>query len=128
MARPPADINWSEVDKLLEAGCTGTEIAGYIGIHPETLYRRCEEDNKIGFTGYSAEKHAKGETLLRAKQFSEAMKGDRGMLIWLGKNRLKQSDKQDIQHNGHAIVQVVNYSDKPAGQWKSDEKEKKSGG
>ena len=31
-------IDWDLVAKFLEAGCLGTGIAAYIGIHPNTLY------------------------------------------------------------------------------------------
>jgi len=52
MARPKKNIDWKEVDKYLVAGATGTEVAAVLGIHPETLYGRCKEDHKIGFSDY----------------------------------------------------------------------------
>jgi len=93
MARPKTDIDWKTVDKLLEADCEGTEIAAYLGIVPNTLYRRCETDHKVIFSKYLQEKKAKGNSLLKVKQFDKAMSGDRTMLVWLGKQRLSQSDK-----------------------------------
>lgn len=85
-------IEWSKVDKMLEAGCTGTEIAGEIGCHPDTLYDRCEKEKGLLFSVYVRSKRAKGDGTLRAKQFKLAMEGDRVMLIWLGKNRLGQKE------------------------------------
>ena len=93
MARPKVNIDWERVNELLEADCEGTEIAAYLGIVPNTLYRRCEEDHKISFSKYLQEKKAKGNSLLKEKQFNTAMSGDRTMLIWLGKQRLGQSEK-----------------------------------
>jgi hypothetical protein len=93
MARPKTDIDWKTVNKLLEADCEGTEIAAYLGIVPNTLYRRCETDHKISFSKYLQEKKAKGNSLLKVKQFDKAMSGDRTMLVWLGKQRLGQSEK-----------------------------------
>jgi len=98
MARPKVDIDWKKVDKLLEADCEGTEIAAYLGIVPNTLYRRCELDHKISFSKYLQEKKAKGNSLLKVKQFDAAMSGDKTMMIWLGKQRLGQKEKQDIEH------------------------------
>jgi hypothetical protein len=94
MARPKADIDWKRVDELLEADCEGTEIAAYLGLVPDTLYKRCQEDNKLRFSDYLRQKKAKGNSLLKEKQFEKAISGDSGMLVWLGKNRLNQADKR----------------------------------
>lgn len=121
--RPKLEIDWAEVDKMLAAHCTGSEIAAHFGMHPDTLYKRCEQEFRVTFTAYSQEKKSHGKALLRLKQYSEAMKGDRGMLIWLGKNLLKQSDKQDVSHSGSSQVMVVNYSDNPQPKWKEKEQD-----
>jgi hypothetical protein len=91
--RPKADIDWNYVNELLTAGCSGREIAGEIGLNCNTIYDRCEKDHGISFSEYSQQFYAKGDTLIRKKQFDKAIKeGDNTLLIWLGKNRLKQSD------------------------------------
>lgn len=91
--------DWKKIDDLLMAGCLGTEIAGYLGIHPETLYRWVEEEKKMGFADYLLEKRSKGDSIIRAQQYAKALglsdKGDNTLLIWLGKNRLKQRDNHD---------------------------------
>ncbi len=120
--RKPATIEWDTVDKLLIAGCPGTEIASHIGVHPDTLYHHCEEEKKTHFSAYSQQKREKGNNLIRVAQFDEAvMKRDRGMLIWLGKNRLGQSDKEEVSHKGNIPIEVVNYSDKPIKPWVNEE-------
>ena len=97
MARPKTSIDWDTVNKLLEADCEGTEISAFLGIVPDTLYRRCQEDNGIGFADYLRLKKAKGNSLIKVKQFEAAVKDkDKAMLIWLGKNRLGQKDKHDV--------------------------------
>ena len=93
--RPKVVIDWAKVDKYLMAGCTGTGIAGILGIHEDTFYRACERDNKVGFAAYSQQKGEIGDGMLKFKQFDLAMKGDVRMLIWLGKQRLDQKDKTD---------------------------------
>jgi hypothetical protein len=90
--RPKSDIDWAYVDSLLEAGCSGTEIAARIGIKPTNLYDRCWTDKQILFSEYSQEKQSKGDSLLKEIQFQKALSGDNTLLIWLGKTRLKQTD------------------------------------
>lgn len=87
------EIDWSQVDKYLKAQCDGVGIAGILGIHPNTLYAKCEEDNKLSFSEYSQIKKAEGKELLRQKQMEVALDGDKTMLVWLGKQYLEQSDK-----------------------------------
>lgn len=110
MVRPLKSIDWDKVDELLEAGCQGTEIAAYIGMHPNTFYDRCKLEKKIGFTEYSQEKIAKGNTILRKTQFNVATK-DKNivMLVWLGKQRLgqKEPEKEKETLNLEAIIKAL---------------------
>ena len=95
LGRPKADIDWERANELLIAGCSGAEIAGYFGLNANTIYARCLEDNKITFSEYSQPFYSKGESSLREVQYHKAKQGDNMMLIWLGKNRLKQRDKEE---------------------------------
>ena len=98
-------ISWDTVDKLLEAGCNGTEIAAYIGIHPDTLYRQTELEKKVNFSAYAAEKRAKGDSMLRAKQYESAIADKNiSMQIWLGKQRLEQKDKSEVENKGSVAL------------------------
>ncbi len=108
-------IDWEVVDKYLEAGCLGTEIAAYLGCHPETFYDRCLKEKGVGFSEYLATKRSKGDAILRAKQYELAMQGNTTLLIWLGKNRLGQRDKEKDASSTvtlgliyHAIAQAAN--------------------
>lgn len=104
--RPKAQIDWLKVGQMLEAGCTVEGIAETIGVEKTTLYKRCETDNKINFSTFSQQKRAKGDDLLRAKQFQLAMSGDKTMLVWLGKQRLGQTDKAETKTDGETKVTV----------------------
>jgi len=106
MGRPKANIDWSKVDKYLQAQCDGVSIAGLLGICPDTLYRSCQEIHKIGFAEYSAKKKAEGVELLKAKQYQVAMEGDKTMLVWLGKQYAGQRDKIDNEHQGAIQINV----------------------
>lgn len=106
--RPRIPINWEQVDKYLEAGANGVQIAAVLGMHVETFYDRCLLEKNTNFTNYRSEKLERGNSKLLGKQFKLALDGDRAMLIWLGKNRLNQSDRQRIDHttNGKDISKI----------------------
>jgi len=102
--RPLTEIDWNRVEKSLMAGCSGMQIAANLGIHEDTLYRACEREKEMTFTAFAAIFRQKGDLLLHEAQFNVAIGDetrdiapDKSMLIWLGKNRLEQSDKQDIK-------------------------------
>ena len=94
--RPLIPIDWNKADELMMAGCFGTEIAAYFSMHPETFYRRVEEEKGLGFTEYLQQKKSNGDALLKAVQYAKAIgltdKGDNTLLIWLGKVRLEQKE------------------------------------
>ncbi len=92
------EINWETIDGMLIAGCNGIQCAAAIGVHHDTLYDRCVQDNKVSFSVYSQAKRAHGDALLHAAQFHKAYKDKNPtMLIWLGKQRLKQKEDMDAK-------------------------------
>ena len=109
VGRPAAKIDWDLVDKLLEADLLGTEIASHLGVAAITLYRHCEEEKKVNFDAYRREKVAKGDGKIKIAQYALALEKDRGMLIWLGKNRLKQKDvwSSDVVPNDTALDKLT---------------------
>lgn len=103
MARPKAIIDWKKVDFYLRAHCDGVGIAGILGVCPDTLYLACQEEHKMGFSEYSAQKKSEGKEMLRGKQFQLAVEGDKTMLVWLGKQYLDQKDRKDMTSNDHTL-------------------------
>lgn len=94
------------VDKLLQAHSPGTEIAASLDMHPNTFYRKVEEEFKVSFSEYSAQKKNKGKGNLRLAQLTSALKGNATLQIWLGKNWLAQRDepKEDKEFDGQLSV------------------------
>ncbi len=94
--RPSKPIDWAKVDDLLMAGCTGSEVAAYFDMHRQTFYDRVVAKYNTSFTEYSSEKKQHGESILRAHQYAKALgltkEGDNTLLIWLGKQRLNQTE------------------------------------
>lgn len=89
------NLDWKLIDLWLEAGASGLEIASRLGIHENTLYRRCKEEKKVDFVEYKAQKRASGDLLLKVAQYKAAVNGNITMQIFLGKQRLGQSDRQE---------------------------------
>lgn len=96
--RPKKKIDFGQLDKLCHIHCTGEECAAILGMDYDTLNRRLKEEVGKGFAEYFAEKSATGKASLRRRQIQSAMEGNPTMLIWLGKQMLKQQDlsKQEI--------------------------------
>jgi len=92
MGRPQKPIDWNLVNTLLQAGCTGTEIAANFHIHCDTFYRRVQEEFGVSFTIYAGEYEEKGKSKIRLAQFEKALEKDNSMLIWVGKQRLGQRE------------------------------------
>ncbi|MDN3507096.1 MAG: hypothetical protein P0S96_07700 [Simkaniaceae bacterium] len=107
--RPKLSIDWGEVDKYLQAGCSGAQVAAVIGVSADTLYRRCQTEQGASFSAILQEKRANGDAYLQLKQFSLAIQGDRGLLIWLGKQRLGQKDRPEEALTQIPSIQVVHY-------------------
>ncbi len=100
-------IDWKRVDKSLIAGSNGVQCAAMLGVHPDTLYNKCKEVKKMDFSAYQQQKRQEGNDILLGKQFELASEGDKMMLIWLGKNRLDQSDKKEIkQQNTGSLINI----------------------
>ena len=89
MARPKKyNIDPKQVEQLAGFGCSNTEIASFFGCD-ESLIRKSYSTN--------VEKGKEnGKIRLRQWQMKSAQKGNVAMLIWLGKQMLGQSDKQEI--------------------------------
>ena len=82
------NIDTKQVEQLAGFGCSNTEIASFFGCD-ESLIRKSYSDSV-------AKGKDSGKIRLRQYQWSAAKKGNVAMLIWLGKQILGQSDKQEI--------------------------------
>ena len=92
------DKEWRQVNAMCAMMCTGEEIASVLGVSYDTLERRVKEKYSISCADYIKEKSASGKASLRRHQYKLAESGNATMLIWLGKQYLGQTDKQEIDH------------------------------
>jgi hypothetical protein len=89
MARPPRQINASQVAKLAEIGCSALEIATVMDCSVDTIQRR--------FAANFAKGRQSLKMKLRRRQIRAALDGNITMLIWLGKQYLGQREHQYIE-------------------------------
>jgi hypothetical protein len=95
MGRPRKEINWTALDKLCHIQCTLSEIAGYHECSEDTIERAIKREKGVTFAEYYKTKSMGGKISLRRKQFQVAIDGDKGMLIWLGKQYLGQKERAE---------------------------------
>lgn len=95
--RPKKVLNKAGIDtinQLARIQCTDEEIASVLGVSVDTLTRPA---NRVIFEEAKASGKEAGKASLRRMQFKTAEAGNATMLIWLGKQYLGQTDKQDVK-------------------------------
>lgn len=95
-----AEIDSKQIEMLASKFWNNTEIATFIGCSARTLTNR--------FSNYLIIGRELGKGRLRDWQLKAAQSGNVVMLIWLGKQYLNQSDKQELTgKDGKDIVTDV---------------------
>ena len=92
--RPRKVIDYEAVAKLAALQCTQEEIASFLGVSVDTLTRDAK------FCGTYKEGIERGKMSLRRHQWRALEEGNPTMLVWLGKQYLKQRDKFDHEVGG----------------------------
>ncbi len=89
MARPKKyDIDTLELEKLASYGLTNTEIADFFGCSKDLISKSYSTNITKG--------KAQLKKKLRKAQIDSALSGNATLLIWLGKQYLGQTEKQEI--------------------------------
>ena len=78
-----------KVEQLASFGCTNREIASYFECSESLLSK--------SYSSFITKGRDKGKIRLRQLQYKAAERGNTSMLIWLGKQILGQTDKQEIE-------------------------------
>lgn len=95
MARPRIEIDKEQFEKLCYLQCTLEEIAGFFKCSADTIERWCVREYKERFAEVYNKKRGTGKISLRRAQFRLA-ETNATMAIWLGKQYLGQTDKQEV--------------------------------
>lgn len=93
--RPRIEIDKEQFEKLCFLQCTLIEIAGYFNCSEDTIEKWCKREYKKNFTDVFKQKRGVGKISLRRSQFRMA-ETNPTMAIWLGKQYLGQTEKQEV--------------------------------
>lgn len=112
MGRPKKEIDKEDFEKLCGFQCTLIEIAGWFDCSEDTIERWCKSTYSATFADVFKQKRQPGLISVRRKQYEVALAGSIPMLIWLGKQYLGQTDKQDIELNKTTTQKLIINMDK----------------
>jgi hypothetical protein len=117
MARPTKDLEnmvfdgWDQLDALI-IWSTQAYCCEKLGINTDTLSEKIKERTGLSFSEYKDQKKEAMRVNIRKKQYDVAMAGNVSMLIWLGKNELGQSDKNEVGVSSKQLEIKLSYEDK----------------
>ena len=103
--RPKKEIDQKTFEKLCALFCTEEDIADFFECSVDTVNRWCKSTYDMTFAEIYPKKRSKGKISLRRIQFDIA-KNNATMAIFLGKNYLGQSDKQEIEQTGDREINI----------------------
>lgn len=95
MARPRIEIDRKQFENLCFIQCTLDEIAYWFRCSPDTIERWCKRELNCGFAETYKKYSVGGKISLRRAQFRMA-ETNATMAIWLGKQYLGQTEKQEV--------------------------------
>src|SRR6516225_1507033 len=97
MARPKANIDLAELEKLYGMQCTDEEVAAFFGVSVRTIERRRRVKS---FREAIELARAKGRISVRRNLFRQAAAGNVAAAIFLAKNVLGYRDVLRNEHSG----------------------------
>lgn len=106
VGRPQSEINWELLDSVLELGARLIDCSDFLKVSEDTIQNKIRERFGLTFSQYRDKKLSKMRMKLLQKQFEIAMKGNVALLIWLGKQHLGQSDKQEIVNDSKVSLKL----------------------
>lgn len=106
--RPRKEFDWDKLNAILQYGAKLVDAADIMDVHPCTVSEKIKTKFKMSFPEYRDKKMSKVRVGLAQKQVEVAMSGNVTMLIWLGKQWLEQTDKQELSGDDKGIS--INYN------------------
>ena len=111
MGRPEKHFDWKVLDAILQFKASKRDCAELINISEDTIERRIKKKFQLTFSEYRDRKMAQPRHSIARRQYEIAMAGNATMLIWLGKQWLGQTEKQEIDQTTTAKI-VIEQADK----------------
>lgn len=124
MGRPKIEIDKNKFEALCALQCTQIEIAEQFHVCEDTLNKWCKDTYGITYSEVFRQKRQPGFTSLRRRMY-ESSKNSTAMQIFLAKNWLGMSDKQDtnmnIETQPQIEIKIVDNSDLEKEMYKDEE-------
>lgn len=114
MGRPVIhDIDIKQFENLCFIHATMEEICAWFRCDMNSLQRWIEKTygKSMTYGQIYEQKKGLGKISLRRKQLQTALAGNPALLIWLGKNLLKQSDKVEVTEGELEHVEPDHFKD-----------------
>ena len=109
MGRPKIEIDVEEFEKLCGIQCTLVEISAWFRCTEDTIETWAKATYGVTFSEIYKQKRGVGKISLRRRQYQVAVNdGNPTMLIWLGKQYLDQSDKNESKNETTLKVEEAN--------------------
>lgn len=105
--KPKKPIDANKVQMLSSFGCQLNEIARFFAVDESTIRKNFQEEVKVG--------KEQMKIKLRQLQWKHAELGNTALLIFLGKQYLGQSDKNEIELAGNleAVLRECGFEESP---------------
>lgn len=110
MGRPKKNISKNQFEQLCAIQCTLEEVCAVLEVSDKTLNRWCKEEYGDIFSNVFKAKRNRGKASLRRNQWKLSEKNPQ-MAIWLGKQYLAQTDKQEIKAETDNKIELVWHED-----------------
>ena len=107
IGRPKKELDWKVLDSILQFGATLIDCAEMCEMSDDSIQRRIKDEHGCTFTEYRNRKMSRMRVKLLQKQYESAMAGNTALLIWLGKQHLGQSDKNDVNVSGDVAIKTL---------------------
>jgi hypothetical protein len=108
--RPKIQIDKRQFETMCAILCTEVEICNVLDISEDTLNRWCKSEYSMTFAETYKKLSANGKASLRRMQFKLAEKSA-AMAIFLGKNYLGQTDKDETDTITEPVKIVIQHRD-----------------
>ena len=108
MARPKKLLDQADFEKLCGLQCTKEEIQAWFDVSDKTLDRWVKETygDESSFSEVFGQKRRIGKISLRRTQWQMAEKNPT-MALWLGKQYLGQTDKNEIKQETSPVKLII---------------------
>lgn len=99
MPMPKTEIDFKELDALLQFRVTCEFVADYLGVSRDTVIRRIREEKDMTFREYHLLKMQRTATKLQQKAIEQALSGNsNSVMIFALKNLAGWTDKNEVEN------------------------------